>query len=80
MDNKYLDLEKKPATTADIITLLGGFIGAIKVLLAAPPFNYELAQASADGVLNLIGFILIGLAMYRNNRRYVPKNNPPQQF
>lgn len=68
-NEKFIDFDKVPATTADKLTLLGGFLAAIKILIAAPPFNFEIPQETLDAVINFGGFVLIGIAIYRNNRR-----------
>jgi hypothetical protein len=68
--SKYIDPNKVPKTAADKWTLFVGFAGAIKVLLAAPPINIEIEQETIDAWLNIAGFVFIGIAMYRNNRRH----------
>ena len=68
-DKKYIDFNKVPVTTADKVTLAGGILGTVKVILAAPPINIELPQEALDGFANLVGYGFIIAAMIRNNRR-----------
>ena len=68
-EKKFIDPEKVPLTTADKLTLFAGFLGALKILLAAPPLNWEFPQETLDAIVNIAAFVPIGLAMYRNNRR-----------
>lgn len=68
-EKDYIDVEKTPQTRSDYLTLIIGFLGAIKILLAAPPFNIEIPDATVDAWANIAGFVLIGIAVYRNNRR-----------
>ena len=65
----FIDVEKTPKTRSDYLTLIIGFLGALKILLAAPPFNIEIPQDTVDAVANFAAFVLIGVAIYRNNRR-----------
>lgn len=68
-EKDFIDVEKTPKTKSDYLTLIVGFIGALKILLAAPPFNIEIPDETIDAWTNLVGFALIGVAVYRNNRR-----------
>lgn len=68
-EKNYIDVEKTPKTKSDYLTLIVGLLGAIKILLAAPPFNIEIPDETIDAVANFAGFVLIGVAIYRNNRR-----------
>lgn len=44
--------------------VIAAFLGFVKVLLAAPPFNYELDNATIDALLNALGaiFVIVGIA------------------
>lgn len=68
-EKNFIDVEKTPQTRSDYLTLIIGLMGAIKILLAAPPFNIEIADETIDAWANIAGFVLIGVAIYRNNRR-----------
>lgn len=68
-EKDFIDVEKTPKTRSDYLTLIIGFMGALKILLAAPPFNIEIAQESVDSWANMAAFVLIGVAIFRNNRR-----------
>lgn len=44
--------------------VIAAALGFLKVLLAAPPFNYELDNAMIDALLNAVGaiFVVVGIA------------------
>jgi hypothetical protein len=71
-DQKFIDPNKKPVTKADKLTLFLGIIGAIKILLAAPPFYYQIPAETFDAFVNLVSVVVAAVAMYRNNRRIKP--------
>lgn len=75
-EKNYIDVEKTPKTKSDYLTLIIGFMGALKILLAAPPFNIEIAQESVDAWANIAAFALVGIAIYRNNRRKKTNEQP----
>lgn len=73
-EKDFIDVEKTPMTKSDYLTLLVGFLGALKILLAAPPFNIEIPDETIDAWSNIAAFAIIGVAIYRNNRRKKPTN------
>lgn len=69
----------QPKTGTDWIVLIAGILGAIKLLAAAPPFNYEIPQETIDALVNLIAAGAAGYAAWRNNKKPVEKA-PDQDY
>lgn len=67
-ETKHVTVQENPnvAVGKDLFILISGFLGAIKILLAAPPFNVEIPQETFDAVINLISFGFAGYAIYKN--------------
>lgn len=53
-------------TIKDIFTLVLAFAGAIKLLLAAPPFNFAIPATTWEAVINLISVGFAGYGIYKN--------------
>lgn len=68
MDLKQVHIPEEPQvnTTPDILTLVLAFLGALKVLLAAPPFNIEIPNETFDAFLNLVGILFAGFGIWKN--------------
>lgn len=58
--------EPVPAQPGDWLTLVLAFAGAIKLLLAAPPFEFQVPQETFDAVLNLISLGFTAWGIYKN--------------
>jgi hypothetical protein len=53
-------------TAGDWLTLTLAFLGAIKLILAAPPFEIHIVQESWDAWANLISLIFAGIGIWKN--------------
>ena len=59
--------ERPDVTTGkDVFTLVLGFLGALKLLLAAPPFTIEIPQETFEAVLNLVAWGFVGYGVWKN--------------
>ncbi|WP_035319894.1 phage holin [Priestia flexa] len=60
----------------DYLILIGGFLGAAKVLLAS--FGYDIiTQEQIDAIVNIVGFGLTGYAIWKNT--HVSKKGQEQK-
>ncbi|MFK7678844.1 phage holin [Bacillus sp. Wb] len=60
----------------DHLILIGGFLGALKVLLAS--FGIDIiTQEQIDAIVNVIGFVLTGYAIWKNT--HVTKKGKEQK-
>lgn len=53
-------------TAGDWLTVLLAFLGAVKVLLAAPPFYIQVPDETFDAVLNIISILFTGYGIWKN--------------
>lgn len=53
-------------TITDWLTLALAALGALKLILAAPPFEYELAQDTLDAWANMIALGFTGFGIWKN--------------
>lgn len=64
-------------TTTDWLTLILAALGALKLILAAPPFEYELPQLTVDAWANMISLAFTGYGIWRNT--YVSRTAKQQK-
>lgn len=53
-------------TVKDWLTLALAALGALKLILAAPPFEYELPQQTLDAWANIISLGFTGYGIWKN--------------
>lgn len=79
MDYKTVTVKQDPKvkTTSDWLTLILGFLGAIKLIMAAPPFEITIADETIDGWANLIALAFTAYGLWQNT--YVSKQAQRQK-
>ena len=67
-ETKYVTIPEEPKVNVgtDVFNLVIGFIGAFKLILAAPPFEIEIASSTVDAWTNLIALGFVGYGIYKN--------------
>ncbi len=65
---KTVTVPDKPnvKTGGDILTIVLGFLSVLKLVAAAPPFNFEIPQESIDAYANLAAWAVASYAVYKN--------------
>jgi hypothetical protein len=76
---KYVAIPEKPevSTGPDWLTLILGLLGAIKLLLAAPPLEIQIPNETFDAILNLVSIIFTGVGLWKNT--YISKKAQQQK-
>jgi hypothetical protein len=76
---KYVAIPENPdvSTGPDWLTLTLGLLGAIKLLLAAPPLEIQIPNETFDAILNLVSIIFTGIGLWKNT--YISKKAQQQK-
>ena len=53
-------------TGGDLLTIVLGFLSVLKLVAAAPPFNFEIPAESLDAWANLAAWAIASYAVYKN--------------
>lgn len=79
MEFKQVHIPEEPQvnTTPDVLTLVLAFLGALKVLLAAPPFEIEIPNETFDAILNIVGIGFAAFGIWKNT--YTTKHGKKQK-
>lgn len=64
-------------TGSDWLTIIIALLGALKLVLAAPPFEIEIPDATMDAWANIISVIFMGYGIFANT--YLNKKEQQQK-
>lgn len=81
MEYKQVHIPEEPANVKsgkDVAILAAAFLGALKLLLAAPPFEWELPQETVDAIVNMVAVLVTLYGVWKNT--YTTKKSQQQKY